>query len=305
MACCFTAVGCLQMDDRAGQRVLHATAGLHPRDHQPAQRAGFFAVGDSSTLEPGRRAGLFGWGTFTARWVLHSTVRIEIWSDVVCPWCYIGKRRLEKALAEFPPADDVGIVYRSFELDPTSPKAPTESVADYLGRKYGGGAAAGAEMVDRVQGIAAEEGMTWRHHEAQRVNTVDAHRLLHLARETRRQGELKEALLAAYFGEARNVADHATLREIAVGVGLEADRVEEVLASQQYADAVAADIAQARAYGATGVPFYVVDHKYGVSGAQPTEVFSQVLERAWSEGHPTLQMTGGEDAECGPDGCPI
>lgn len=241
-------------------------------------------------------------------------MRIEIWSDVVCPWCYIGKRRLEKALAGFAHRDEVEIEYRSFQLDPAAPTAPVETVAQALGRKYGGGEAAGRQMIDRVEAAAAEEGMVWRHHTSQRVGTADAHRLLHLALEAGRQQELKEALLHAYFVEAENVADHDVLRRIATGAGLDPERVEHVLASREFEDAVEADIAQAAAFGATGVPFYVVDRKYGISGAQPAEVFTQVLEKAWSESHPTLQMVGEQagpaaggaavDA-CGPDGCAI
>ena len=234
-------------------------------------------------------------------------MRIEIWSDVVCPWCYIGKRRLEKALATFDHADDVEIVWRSFQLDPSAPKVPVETVAESLGRKYGGGPGAGRQMIDRVEAVAAEEGLLFRHHRSLRVGTVDAHRLLHLALETggpALQGRLKEALLAAYFVETENVADHDTLVRLAAGIGLDEARVREVLASDEYADAVEADIREAAALGATGVPFYVVDRRYGVSGAQPSEVFGQVLERAWSDAHPALDLVGGADA-CGPDGCAI
>ena len=232
-------------------------------------------------------------------------MRIEIWSDVVCPWCYIGKRRLEKALAGFD--HEVDIVWRSFELDPSAPTVPVETVAEALGRKYGGGPDAGRQMIDRVEAVAAEEGLLFRHHRSLRVSTVDAHRVLHLALETggaELQGRLKEALLSAYFIETENVADHDTLLRIATGVGLDEVRVKEVLAGDEFADAVEADIREAAALGATGVPFYVVDRKYGVSGAQPSEVFTQVLERAWADAHPVLDLVGGADA-CGPDGCAI
>jgi predicted DsbA family dithiol-disulfide isomerase len=235
-------------------------------------------------------------------------MRIEIWSDVVCPWCYIGKRRLEKALAGFAHRDQVEIVWRSFQLDPSAPTTPVETVAQALGRKYGGGEAAGRDMIDRVEAVAAEEGMVWRHHSSQRVGTIDAHRLLHLALEAggpALQGALKEALLHAYFVDAENVADHGVLRRIALGAGLDADRVDAVLAGRDFEAEVEADIAQAAAFGATGVPFYVVDRKYGVSGAQPVELFAQVLEKAWSESHPLLETVGGGSDACGPDGCAI
>jgi predicted DsbA family dithiol-disulfide isomerase len=234
-------------------------------------------------------------------------MRIEIWSDVVCPWCYIGKRRLEKALAAFPHRDEVEVVWRSFQLDPGAPAGPTETVAESLGRKYGGGVEAGRQMIDRVEAVAAEEGLLFRQHQALRVNTVDAHRLLHLALETggpEVQGRLKEALLSAYFIETENVADHDTLTRIAVETGLDPDRVAQVLGSDAFAEEVQADIAEAASLGATGDPFYVIDGRYGVSGAQPVEIFSQVLERAWDDAHPKIDVVGGAGV-CGPDGCAI
>ncbi|RNL80476.1 DsbA family oxidoreductase [Nocardioides marmorisolisilvae] len=235
-------------------------------------------------------------------------MRIEIWSDVVCPWCYIGKRRLEAAIEQSGlPAEELEIVWRSFELDPSAPQEPVETVAEALGRKYGGGPEAGLGMVDRVQAVAAQEGMTWRHHESLRVRTVDAHRVLHLALEEggpQLQGRLKEALLSAYFEQVANVADAATLTRIATEVGLDADRVRAVLASDEYADAVEADVREAVSLGATGVPFYVIDRTYGVPGAQPVETFVQVLERAWADSHPTLDLVAGGDV-CGPDGCAV
>jgi predicted DsbA family dithiol-disulfide isomerase len=232
-------------------------------------------------------------------------MRIDIWSDVVCPWCYIGKRRLEKALAGFEHGDDVEIVWHSFELDPGAPREAVESVPDMLGRKYGGGPEAGRRMVDRTEAVAAEDGLEFRLHQAQRANTVDAHRLLHLALETggpQLQGRLKERLLAAYFTETRNVADHDVLREAGVAAGLDPARVDAVLASDEYGADVRADVDQARAYGAGGVPFFVVDQKFGISGAQPVDVFDQVLHRAWDEREPSLQVVA-SDAACGPDGC--
>ena len=235
-----------------------------------------------------------------------SSVKIEIWSDVVCPWCYIGKRRLESALASFEHADEVEITWRSFQLDPSASANPTESVAEHLGRKFGGGEASGRQMVARVAAIAAEEGLSFeRYPDARHANTRDAHRLLHLALAESgpaAQGRLKEALLAANFTHAENLADHGLLARVAVEAGLLGERVHAVLASQEYGDAVDADIAQATAYGAGGVPFYVVDQRYGVSGAQPSETFTQVLERAWADAHPPLDVLAGGEV-CGPEGC--
>jgi predicted DsbA family dithiol-disulfide isomerase len=233
-------------------------------------------------------------------------MRIEIWSDIVCPWCYIGKRRLENALREFPHADEVEVVYRSYELDPDAPKDAVEPVAESLQRKYGGGPEQIRAMQAQVSEVAAGEGLEYHLDRTLRGNTVDAHRLLHLALDeggSRLQGELKEALLAAYFTRVENVADAEVLRKVATDVGLDAARVDDVLASDAYLEAVRADVAQAQAFGAGGVPFFVVDRKYGVSGAQPVEVFTDVLERAWSDAHPALDLVGSADAVCGPDGC--
>lgn len=235
-------------------------------------------------------------------------MRIEIWSDVVCPWCYVGKRRLETALAGFEHAGEVEVVYRSFELDPSAPRHGHELSTPVIARKYGRSEAEMRQMQQQLIDLAAEEGLAFKLFETVHTNTIDAHRVLHLALDTggaRLQRELKEALLAAYFVDARNVGDHDVLTEVAVAAGLDEARVREVLAGTDYLDAVEADIAQARAYGATGVPFFVVDQKYGVSGAQPAGVFSQVLEQAWTASHPVLQTVGGDAEACGPDGCAI
>lgn len=242
-------------------------------------------------------------------------MRIEIWSDVVCPWCYIGKRRFEQALGEFSARDEVEVVYRSFELDPRAPEQGTESVVEALGRKYGGGPVAGRQMVDQVTQAAADTGLVFDFADATHSRTVDAHRLLHLALHDggpAQQARLKEALLAAYFTEARSMGDPAVLRQVARSVGLDPSRVDEVLSSGLFAEDVQADVREARELGISGVPFYVVDRRLGVSGAQPVEVFAQALERAWRESQPRLRMVpsgsgggfeGGPDSVCGPDGC--
>jgi predicted DsbA family dithiol-disulfide isomerase len=238
--------------------------------------------------------------------VVGDTVRIEIWSDVVCPWCYIGKRHLEAALADFDHRDDVEVVYRSFELDPTTPEVPVETTVVALARKFGTDVAGARELMKRADGVAASVGLTFNHADAPHARTVDAHRLLHLALDEGRQGELKERLLAAYFLHGANMGDHDVLRAVAVDSGLDPARVDGVLGSDEYTDAVHADIAQARAYGAGGVPFFVVDERYGVSGAQPTEVFRQLLDRAWADSHPAVELVGGPGADaCGPDGCAV
>lgn len=233
---------------------------------------------------------------------------IEIWSDVVCPFCYLGKRRLEKALADFEGKDDVEIVWRSFLLDPGAPDEPVETVAQSLGRKYGGGPEAGQRMVDQVEAAAAEEGMIWRHSQSLRVGTITAHRLLHLAHAEGGAGvqdTLKESLLHAYFVDAANVADHALLRQLAVDAGLPAERVDAVLATDEFTAEMWADVEQAQAYGASGVPFFVFDSTFAVSGAQPVETFTAALERARAAAPALVHVDSAAGDACGPDGCAI
>ena len=212
-------------------------------------------------------------------------MKIEIWSDVVCPWCYIGTRRLERALEGFAHRDEVEVVYRSFELDPSAPAVPEGTVVEMLARKYAGGdVAAARQMIERTDAVAAEEGLEFHHADAPHVRTVDAHRLLHLALDEsgpQTQRALKLELLAAYFTCAENVADPDVLRAAAARAGLDAARVDGVLAGDEYAGAVQHDVEEARALGANGVPFFVLDRRYGVSGAQPVEVLTQALEQAW------------------------
>ncbi|QIK67040.1 DsbA family oxidoreductase [Nocardioides sp. HDW12B] len=213
---------------------------------------------------------------------------IEIWSDVVCPFCYIGKRRLEAALADFEHRDEVEVVYRSFELDPSAPEVGTESIGDALARKYGGGPAETRAAMDRVAAMAAEVGLRFAYADATHTRTLEAHRLLHLALAESGPGAqrtLVEALMAAYFTQGRSMGDRTVLRDVAVGAGLPAERVDAVLTSQEYAEQVSADIEQARAYGISGVPFFVLDRRLAVSGAQPQEVFAQALRQAHEHAH--------------------
>jgi len=235
-------------------------------------------------------------------------MRIEIWSDVVCPWCYIGKRRLEEALAAFEHRHEVEVVWRSYLLDPAAPKVATESMAEVIARKYGGGPAGAQQMMAQVQEVAAEVGLDYsRMAETQRVSTVDAHRLLHAAAAhgAEVQGALKEALLRAYFVDVRNVAEHDELVAIATEVGLDETDVRRVLGSDAHLAEVEADIDAAQDLGAGGVPFFVVDRRYGISGAQPVEVFTRTLEQAWAERAPLAMVpgAGGTGEVCGPEGC--
>lgn len=235
-------------------------------------------------------------------------MRIDVWSDVVCPWCYIGKRRLEKALADFEHGDEVEVVWRSFLLDPGAPQVPTENAAEAIGRKYGVGPEGGQKMIDQVEAVAAEEGLLYRLGKAQRVGTVDAHRLLHFAFESggaALQGALKERLLSAYFIESVNVADHDNLADLAAEVGLDRPAVVDVLKSDRFQQAVWDDIDAAQSMGASGVPF-IVAAKYAVSGAQPPEMFAQLLQRAWEEQTPVrIDLSDTNEHGCHSGGCEI
>ena len=239
-------------------------------------------------------------------------MKVEIWSDVVCPWCYIGKRRFEAALGRFAHADQVEVEWRSFELDPhaTSVRAAGEGPdhADVLASKYAMSRAQAEAAIGNVTAAAAGEGLDFHLDVSLRSNTFDAHRVIHLAAARGIQDAVKERLMRAYFTEGEPVGDRDALLRIATDAGLDAAEVEQVLDTDEHADAVRADEADARALGISGVPFFVVDRLYGVSGAQPADQLLAVLERAWSERSPfTLVGSGqaGTDEACGPDGCPI
>jgi predicted DsbA family dithiol-disulfide isomerase len=236
-------------------------------------------------------------------------MKIEIWSDVVCPWCYIGKRRLESALAAFPHRDDVEIVWHSFELDPTTVRVEGESTATRLARKIGVAEAQVAGMQRNVVEIAAGEGLAYDLDRALPTNTFDLHRVLHLAAEQGRADAVKEAFLAGYFVEGRDLADVDTVVEVASAAGLPEADVRRVLADPKaYARAVEDDRTDAAALGANGVPFFVFDRTYGISGAQPVEHFTAVLEKAWAETHPIEVLapaSGSDDASCADGSCAV
>jgi predicted DsbA family dithiol-disulfide isomerase len=236
-------------------------------------------------------------------------MRVEIWSDIACPWCYVGKTRFEKALDAFPHRDEVEVVHRSFELDPGRAKGDIQPVIKMLTKKYGMSEAQAQAGEENLGTQAAAEGLDYRTRDRDHGNTFDMHRLLHFAKERGRQDELIGLLYKANFAEERTVFnDDERLVELAVDAGLDADASREVLADPKaYADEVRADEREAAELGANGVPFFVLDRKYGVSGAQPAEVFAQALTQAWGERPPLkLIQDGSAGAEaCGPDGCAV
>ncbi|MGO8873178.1 MAG: DsbA family oxidoreductase [Acidimicrobiales bacterium] len=214
-------------------------------------------------------------------------MKVEIWSDVVCPWCYVGKRQFEEALARFGHADEVDVEWRSFELDPTSPARVGMSMDRILERKYGMTPEQARKANQRMTMLAAGVGLEYHLDRVQPGNTFDAHRLIHLAAGHGLGDAMKERLLAAYFTEGRSVGDRASLIDLAAEVGLDPVEVAAVLAADDFAGAVREDEARAVALGVSGVPFFVIDSALGVPGAQPPEVLLGALERAWSASHPS------------------
>ena len=208
-------------------------------------------------------------------------MKIEIWSDVVCPWCYICKRNLEVALAGFPHADQVEIEWRSYELDPRTPLRVELSMDEVLSRKYGMTPEEATAANLRMTELAATVGLEYHLDQVQIGNTFDAHRLIHLAAHEGRGGSMKERLLRAYFTEGRAISDRVALAELAAEVGLYPERVTQVLEGTEFADEVRADEARAMEIGSTGVPFFVFDERLGVPGAQPPDVLLRLLTRAW------------------------
>jgi len=213
-------------------------------------------------------------------------VKVEIWSDVVCPWCFIGKRRFETALDRFEHRADVEVEFRSFELNPNAEFQPEGTLEEALARKYGVSLEQAHAMNARVVDAAAGEGLQYRFDIARRGNTFDAHRLIHLAAADGLQAAMKERLMAAYFMEGRAIGDRDTLVELAGEVGVDPGRARAALDSDEYADDVRADEREAAELGITGVPFFVINRRYGVSGAQPPEVMLKALAAGWEEAAP-------------------
>ncbi|USQ76251.1 DsbA family oxidoreductase [Ornithinimicrobium cryptoxanthini] len=212
------------------------------------------------------------------------TLKVDIWSDIACPWCYIGKRKFERAVEEFS-ADgrEVEVEYHSFELAPDTPVDFEGSEVDFLVAHKGMPAEQVEQMLSQVSSIASSVGLDYDFESMQHTNTVRAHQVLHLAKGKGLQVELKERLLKAYFEQGRHVGRAEELADLAAEVGLDRDEVLSALESEEFLPDVRADIAQARNYGISGVPFFVLDRKFGVSGAQETTTFVQALGQAWDE----------------------
>jgi predicted DsbA family dithiol-disulfide isomerase len=237
---------------------------------------------------------------------MENQLKIQIWSDVMCPFCYIGKRRIEEALSLFDNKDSIAIEWKSFQLDPSFVATPNESIIDHLAEKYRKDTDWAQTMVDNMTENAKRSGLDFHFEKAILANSLNAHRLLHLAKKHNLSNELEELLFKAYLTDGKDVNDLKTLELLGLEVGLEKEAIENVLHSDLYANEVRQDQEQAQSIGVTGVPFFVFDNKYAVSGAQATDVFLKTLEKSWEEGNYKtklqLQNTTDENS-CGIDGC--
>lgn len=232
-----------------------------------------------------------------------NSLRLDVWSDIACPWCYIGKRRLEAALLQFSQQDAVQITWRSFELNPSAPRESDErGYAERLAQKYGTSLREAEGMIERVSEAAKAEGIEFNHEIIRPSNTFDAHRLLHLAKTVGLQDATKERLFRAYFCEGHRMSDHAALMQLGKEVGLDSEVMREALSADRYSEGVRSDEADAQRLGIRAVPCFVFAERFGLSGAQPKEVLLRALEQTWQESVKT-QTTFAEDAARGIERC--
>lgn len=232
-------------------------------------------------------------------------MKVEIWSDVMCPFCYIGKRKFEDALSRFPDKDRIEIVWKSFELNPSLKTDPGKSTTQYLAESKGWTLEYTKEMQNYVINMAREVGLQYDFDKAVVANSFDAHRLIQLAKTKGKGDAAEEALFKAYFTEGKNTADHKTLLQLGTGIGLDAEEVKAVLASDAFAEAVQRDEYEARQIGVRGVPYFVFNDKYAVSGAQHPDTFLGALTQAYAEWTPPKNKPvelGGEGTSCTIDG---
>ena len=211
------------------------------------------------------------------------SLRIDVWSDIVCPWCAIGNRRLELALAKFPHRDRVSVIWHSYELDPSAPRLHAGDHVEHLAEKYGRTREEAQAMVQRVIDVAGEDGLTLKLFDARGGNTLDAHRLLHFAAERGVETAVRERLFRGYMTEGQAIGNPEVLLRLAVEAGLPADETREVLVGNRYAQDVRDDEEAAGAIGIRGVPFFILAGRIGVSGAQPVDLFLRALEQAWEK----------------------
>lgn len=211
-------------------------------------------------------------------------LRIDVWSDIACPWCYVGKRRLEQALASFPQAQSVDVVWRAFELNPAAPReAEAGRYAERLSKKYGTSVSEAQRRIDHLVEVARGDGLALDFERIRPGNTFDAHRVVHYAAELGKQDAVKERLLRGYLCEGAAIGDRGVVLQLASDAGLDAERVSGILSSEDYGREVRADEAEAQQLGIHGVPFFVLGRRFGVSGAQTADIMLQALDKVWSE----------------------
>lgn len=238
-------------------------------------------------------------------------MKIEVWSDFACPFCYIGKRRLEEALDQFPNKDQVEVEFKSFELDPNSPKNIDKNIHEVLAAKYSMSLEQAKQANQNVGQQAAGVGLTYHFDTMKPTNTFDAHRLTKFAKTHGKEAEVTEKLLYAYFTESKHIGDYDTLADIAAAAGIDRDETLKVLQDKNaYANDVRMDESIAQQYGIGGVPYFVINQKYAISGAQPTATFAGALQQVWQEesASPVLQnlsSENAEDASCADGSCGI
>ena len=233
-------------------------------------------------------------------------MKVEIWSDVMCPFCYIGKRKFENALSKFPYKDKIEVIWKSFQLDPTTITNPKLNTIDYLAEKKGWSKHQAQETTDYVTNMARQVGLEFNFDKAVVANSLDAHRLLHLAKKYGKQNEVEEKLFRAYFTDGKNTADHFTLLQIGKELNIEEAEIMDVLNNHAYSDEIQQDIIEGQKNGVRGVPFFLLDGKYVISGAQESEIFLQALMKSHSEfqiSHKTKMMNVDDQKICGSDGC--
>lgn len=234
-------------------------------------------------------------------------MKVEIWSDVMCPFCYIGKRRFEQALEQFTHKEDIDVVWKSFQLNPAMKTEPGKSVNQYLADIKGWSLEEAREMNERVTEMAEQAGLAYDFDKAVVANSFDAHRIVQFAKEKGKGDEMEERLFKAYFTEGKNIEDHITLIGLATDIGLDSSRVKSILNSIDYADKVQEDVYESQQIGVRGVPFFLFNDRYTVSGAQHVETFAGALDKAWSEWKQSKPLTekidGVEGAVCTGEGC--
>jgi protein disulfide-isomerase len=237
---------------------------------------------------------------------MENQLKIQIWSDVMCPFCYIGKRKIEEALNQFENKDSVAIEWKSFQLDPSFVATPNENIVDHLAEKYRKDTDWAQTMIENMTDNAKRSGLDFHFEKAILANSLNAHRLLHLAKKHQLSDEVKELLFKAYLTEGKNVNDWDTLKNIGLEAGLDITEIEPLINSDAFTAEVRQDQQQAQSIGITGVPFFVFDNKYAVSGAQPTDVFLKTLEKTWEEGKfdaPIQIQNTSKVNSCDIDGC--